>query len=146
MSEPSAPPPPPQGEGSQGAPPPPQGGESPQGAPPPPSGAAASSNQTVMFVLSYLGLLALIPWLVEKNDPEVQWHAKNGLVFTVFMIICWFVTMVIAVVPILGWIVAAVAMLVLPLGWLIFAIMGIVKATQGQRFVVPVLSDFVEKF
>lgn len=99
-----------------------------------------------MLVLSYLGLLALIPWLVEKDDAEVQWHAKNGLVFTVAMIACWFIAMVIGVVPVLGWIVAILATLVLPLAWLIFVILGIVKALQGQRLVVPVLSDFVEKF
>ena len=33
-----------------------------------------------MLVLAYLGLLALIPLLTEKDDKEVQWHAKHGLV------------------------------------------------------------------
>ena len=54
--------------------------------------------------------------------------------------------MVMAVVPILGWIIAILATMVLPLAWLIFAILGIVKATKNERLVVPVLSDFVEKF
>ncbi len=99
-----------------------------------------------MLILSYLGLLALIPWLAEKNDSEVQWHAKNGLVFTAFMIACFFVASVVAVIPILGWLIVVVAYMLLPIAWLIFAIIGIVKATQGQRLVVPVLSDFVEKF
>ncbi len=36
-----------------------------------PSG-APSSNRTVMLILSYLGLLALVPLLVEKDDQEVQ--------------------------------------------------------------------------
>ena len=40
-----------------------------------------------MIVLSYLGLLALIPLLVEKNDKEVQWHAKHGLVLLVAEIV-----------------------------------------------------------
>ena len=33
-----------------------------------------------MLVLAYLGLLALVPLLTEKDDKEVQWHAKHGLV------------------------------------------------------------------
>ena len=33
-----------------------------------------------MLILSYFGLLALIPLLVEKDDAEVQWHAKHGLI------------------------------------------------------------------
>ena len=32
-----------------------------------------------MIVLAYFGLLALIPLLMEKEDAEVQWHAKHGL-------------------------------------------------------------------
>ena len=44
---------------------------------------AASPNRGVMIVLAYLWLLALIPLLVEKQDPEVQWHAKHGLVLMI---------------------------------------------------------------
>lgn len=33
-----------------------------------------------MIVLAYLWLLALTPLLVEKDDAELQWHAKHGLV------------------------------------------------------------------
>ena len=40
-----------------------------------------------MLVLSYIGLLALIPLLVKKDDREVQWHAKNGLAIFVAHII-----------------------------------------------------------
>src|SRR5262252_3205717 len=42
--------------------------------------AAASPNRGVMIVLAYLWALAIIPLVVEKDDPEVQWHAKHGLV------------------------------------------------------------------
>jgi hypothetical protein len=40
-----------------------------------------------MIVLAYLWLLALIPLLVEKDDREVQWHAKHGLVLTVVEVV-----------------------------------------------------------
>src|SRR5438132_2866586 len=49
--------------------------------PPPPSGSAApGSDRTIMVVLSYISILALIPLLTKKDDREVQWHAKNGIV------------------------------------------------------------------
>ena len=44
---------------------------------------SVSSNRNVMIVLSYLWLLALVPLLTEKDDKEVQWHAKHGLVLMV---------------------------------------------------------------
>src|SRR5213596_2620854 len=39
-----------------------------------------SPNRGVMLVLAYLWPLALVPLLIEKDDADVQWHAKNGLV------------------------------------------------------------------
>ena len=65
------PPPPP----SPPAPPPPES--------PPPGTASpetASPNRGLMVVLAYLWLLAIVPLLVEEQDPEVRWHAKHGLV------------------------------------------------------------------
>ena len=89
----TAPPPPP-----PAAPPPPA--EPPPEAPKPTQGGAVSENRNLWIVLSYLGLLALIPLLAEKDDPEVQWHAKHGLVLTgaefVGFIGLWIVIMVVS--------------------------------------------------
>ncbi len=54
-----------------------------------PGSSAPSSNRNVMIVLSYLWLLALIPLVVEKEDREVQWHAKHGLVLTGAEVLFW---------------------------------------------------------
>ncbi len=101
-------------------------------------------------MLSYLGLLALIPLLVEKNDSEVQWHAKHGLVLTAAefagFIGLWVVIMVISAVSgglgcILGliWPIAMVAVMVLH-------VMCIVKGLKGERLIVPGISEFADKF
>ena len=57
--------------------------------PPLPPGGTQSSNRGVMIVLSYLWLLALVPLLVEKEDKEVQWHAKHGIVLMIAEIVFW---------------------------------------------------------
>ena len=54
-------------------------------------GSAPSSNRNVMILLSYLWLLALVPLLTEKDDKEVQWHAKHGLVLMVAELFLWIV-------------------------------------------------------
>lgn len=36
-------------------------------------------NSTVMAVLSYLGLLVLIPWFAAPNSPYTRFHAKQGM-------------------------------------------------------------------
>jgi uncharacterized membrane protein len=131
MSEPSVPPPP------SYTPPPP-----PAGTPP----GAANPNRTLMLVLAYCGPLALIPLLVEKNDPEVQWHAKHGLVIFVAEIILFFVIGILHFIPFLGWILGCLLTVILPIGSLILAIVCILKAVNGQRFIIPGLSEFADRF
>ncbi len=115
---------------------------------PPPSG--VSANRQVMIVLSYIGLLALIPLLAEKEDKEVQWHAKHGLV----LFVAWIVLMVAVQVVIvmlnqvsnsLGCVVS-MATPFLGLAYLVVAIMCILKGTQGQRFLIPGVSQYADRF
>lgn len=128
MSEPNVPPPP-----SYTPPPPPIGT--------PPTG-TASPNRGIMLVLSYLWLLALIPFVVEKNDPEVQWHAKHGLVLTVAEFLLWIVVGIVThLIPFAG----CVLWLLWPL-LLIFRIFLIIKATNGQRVLIPGVSQYADQF
>jgi uncharacterized membrane protein len=104
-----------------------------------------SQNRTVMIVLSYLWLLALIPLLVEKEDAEVQWHAKNGLVLTAAEVALWIVFVILTMIPVLGCLII-ILQFVLWLGILGLHIFAIVKGVQGGRLVIPVLSDYTSKF
>jgi uncharacterized membrane protein len=115
-----------------------------------PSGGAPSSNRNVMIVLSYIWILALVPLLVEKNDREVQWHAKHGLVLVVAEIALWIafsiVTNIVSFVTFgLGCIVA----LFVPLVWLATLavhVIAIVKGINGQRLIIPGISEFADRF
>jgi uncharacterized membrane protein len=109
-----------------------------------PSG-KVSQNRTVMIVLSYLWLLALIPLLVEKEDTEVQWHAKNGLVLTAAEVVVWIALAILTMIPALGCLFALLVPL-LGLAVLGLHIFAIVKGVQGGRLVIPVLSDYTSKF
>ena len=134
--------------------PPPGGTYTPPPPPPPPpaGGAAPGSDRTVMIVLSYLSLLCLIPLLTKKDDPEVQWHAKNGLAFVVFDIVVWIVlaivTRVAAHIPIFGCGIATVLSVLWCIVWvgiLVIHVVAIIKGVNGQRFRLPVVSDFADK-
>ncbi|HEV7667766.1 MAG TPA: DUF4870 domain-containing protein [Thermoanaerobaculia bacterium] len=129
MSEPLPPPPPP-----SYAPP-----------PPPPAG-GASSNKTLMLVLSYLGLLAIIPLVVEKDDKEIQWHAKHGLVICVLWFIVCIAVGVLSVIPFFGHLAGCFFSVVAPIGALILAVLCIMKAVNGQRFIIPGVSQYADKF
>lgn len=100
-----------------------------------------------MVVLSYLWILALIPLLTKKEDREVQWHAKNGLVLLGAEIICWIAF------TIIGWAMRssflgcglATIQCVVWLVFLVVRVLCIVKGVGGERFRIPVVSDFADK-
>jgi len=109
-----------------------------------------SQNRTVMIVLSYLGILALIPLLVEKDDREVQWHAKHGLVLAVAEIVLMIgLSLCMAV---LGMITHGFGCLglflwpIISLGILVLHVLCIVKGVNGQRFIVPGVSQYADRF
>ena len=130
MSEPNVPPPP-----SYTPPPPPTGTTPPGG---------VSPNRGLMLVLCYLWILPVIPLVVEKNDPEVQWHAKHGLVLFCVEIILWVIVGIITSIPVIGFL-GCILWLLWPL-ILIFRIFLIVKALNGQRVIIPGISQYADRF
>jgi uncharacterized membrane protein len=132
MSEPNVPPPP-----SYTPPPPPGGTMPPPGSP--------SQNRGLMLALAYLGPLAIIPLVTEKNDPEVQWHAKHGLViFVAFIALCILVGILVHI-PFFGCLIALGFPLV-GLAYFILTIYLILQAQKGQRVMLPGISDFANRF
>jgi uncharacterized membrane protein len=116
----------------------------------PVSSSTPSSNRGVMIVLSYLWLLALVPLLVEKNDTEVQWHAKHGIVLMVAEIIVWIgftiVTSILSgVLAPLGCL-TALLIPVIYLAFLILHIMAIIKGINGGRLIIPGVSEYANRF
>jgi len=95
-------------------------------------------------------LVALIPLLVEKDDKEVQWHAKHGLVLAVVE-----VAVIIGLI-VIGGILGAVSVglgcifnLLLPvfmLAILVVHILAIVKGLNGQRLLIPGISEYADRF
>lgn len=85
-------------------------------------------------VLSYLGILCLVPLLAKKESKFAQFHAKQGLVLFVVEVIGSFL------VPLLG------LGLLIYLAALIFSIIGIVNVAGGKMAKLPLIGDLAEKF
>ena len=114
------------------------GAQTPETPPAADEGGTESPNRNLMIVLSYIWILFLIPLLIEKDDKEVQWHAKHGLVLSVVE----FVLQMILSVTGIGCLFAPFAFL----AFLVIRVMAIVKGLNGERFMVPVLSEYASKF
>jgi uncharacterized membrane protein len=98
-----------------------------------------------MLVLAYLGIFALVPFFVEKEDQEVRWHAKHGLVLLALWIAIGIVFAVLSSIPALGCLFGIIS-LFLPIVILIVHIICIVKATKGERFLIPGISPLADSF
>lgn len=130
-------------------PPPPGGGPytpPPGGSYTPPPGGPQSSDRTIMLVLSYLGILSLIPFFVKKDDPEVQWHAKNGVALFGAEVVVWLVVFILgfALRGVLGCGLGIINC-VIWIGFLAISIICIMKAVGGQRYRLPIITDMAEK-
>ena len=110
----------------------------------------SSPNRVVMIVLAYLWPLALVPFLVEKDDPEVQWHAKHGIVLTIaeiILLLAFTVMTSLASLATLG-LGCALSILVVFLwvGILAVHFVAIVIGVNGNRFVIPGISEYANRF
>jgi uncharacterized membrane protein len=109
--------------------------------PAPPPVASGPQRNVVMLVLSYLGVLALIPFLTEKNDPEVKWHSRHGLVLFGAEIIVWMGLMFMSfIVHFLFFLFPLFSLAVL-----ILHVLMIVKAINGERLLIPGISQYADK-
>jgi hypothetical protein len=109
-----------------------------------------SPNRGIMIVLAYLWLLAFVPLLAEKDDPEIQWHARHGIVLMVaeLLLLAAYVVMT-----------SLVSLAMLGLGFvlgllLVFAWVGILglhvvailKGVNGGRLLLPKISEYASRF
>ena len=87
-----------------------------------------------MGVLSYLGILVIIPLLVARDDSFVKFHAKQGLVLLIIEIAVWFVLSAFL------WQLWMFLQLI-NLATLILAIIGIVNVVQGKEKELPLVGS-----
>lgn len=99
-----------------------------------------------MLILAYLPLLGLIALFASKDDREVRWHAKNGLLlFAVVAAIGIAATLIGIFVPLLSCLYGILMFFVAGV-YAIIVLLSIVKALQGARVIVPGISRYVDRF
>ncbi len=108
-----------------------------------------SPNRGVMIVLAYLWPLALVPLLLEKHDPEVQWHAKHGIVLMIAELILLFgYIMLTSIVSLAALGLGCVLSVFLVFGWvgiMALHVVAILKGINGGRLIIPGLSDYANR-
>ncbi|MEA3328611.1 MAG: hypothetical protein U9Q08_02610 [Candidatus Omnitrophota bacterium] len=91
----------------------------------------------IFALLSYLGILCLVPLLFKKENKFALFHGKQGLVIFLGEIAAGIVN----IIPILGQIFCVLGMFFFG----ILSLLGIVKSLMGEYWKIPVISDIAEK-
>jgi uncharacterized membrane protein len=99
----------------------------------------SSQQNTGMALISYLGILFIVPLLTDaKNDPFVKFHIKQGLTLFLMEMTLVFV----AAVPFIGFLLALFAG---PVS-LLFTILGIINAATGKTKELPLIGSLAKNF
>lgn len=85
----------------------------------------------LMAILSYVGVLSLVPYLAEKDNKWVRYHAIQGVNLFIIEVILYIIRMI----PILGWIVGWLGSIVT----LVISIIGIVNVCNGEAKELPIV-------
>ena len=110
----------------------------------------SSSNRGVMIVLAYLWPLAIVPLLLEKDDADVQWHAKHGLVLLaaelLLLIGLAVLTSLVSLATFVFGCALSMFMILLWVAILGLHIVAIIKAMGGTRLIIPGISEYANRF
>jgi len=104
-----------------------------------------------MVVLAYLWPLALVPLLMSRDDADVHWHARHGLVLMAAELLAVVALSILAGLMTMMAFGAGLALSVLLyiLLWttiLIVHVLAIIKALGGSRLQVPAVSRYATRF
>ena len=90
-------------------------------------------DQKLLAALSYLCIVSIVMYVLKKDNEYIKFHAKQGIVI--------FALSLISVIPVVGWFLAPF----ISIAALILIIIGAIKAYQGEKYKLPVISSLAEK-
>jgi uncharacterized membrane protein len=91
----------------------------------------SSNNDTLLSVLSYIGPLVIVSYIMPKKSPTVIFHVKQGVVLLVIEIAVWFIGMLV-------WMLWPLLQIV-NVATLVLSIIGIVNAVGGKMKELPLV-------
>ena len=140
---------------------PPPGPQNPNA---PSSSPLGGMDPKVAAAISYIWIVGLIFYFLEKENRFIRFHAMQSILFgvvnTVILVVLAIVAMILTVVfgiggAMVGGGIATLVNLIIWLIWLLFWVIGLlmfvglilaaVRAYQGQKFKLPIIGNRAEK-
>lgn len=99
-------------------------------------------DNKAMAILSYIGILVLVPLLAAKDSPYARFHTNQGLVLFIGEAILSIILGIVQALALRSLLIFTVLSVIVSLLWIpfaVWAIMGIVHAAQGQAKELPLI-------
>jgi len=96
------------------------------------------------LILCYAGPWAFVPYLRSREDEEMLWNARQGVLLALVEIIVGLALAISGLFPIFGILALRVLLPIWLLWCLGMAVTSILQATKGRRHKIPVVHQFIE--
>lgn len=100
--------------------------------------AQVPSRARMMGLFSYLGVLCLIPLIFNRDDPFVHFHARQGLVLWIWMVLAIFSLHI----PVLGAFFFSSSVFFIT----VLTLFGVVSVLLSRMWRIPVIGTLAGKF
>lgn len=91
----------------------------------------------IFAIISYWLFLCILPLLLKKNNKFAVFHAKQGLVLFIFLVLGFILNMI----PFLGWLIYRIVLFL----YLVMLVWGSSQALMGKYTRIPVVSKIADK-
>ena len=91
-----------------------------------------------MGILSYIGILVLVPIFTARESKFAMFHAEQGITLCIGAHIIAFLSIIFGFIPFVGWIFSLLFGLV-GLALFVLMIIGLINSANGQAKELPVL-------
>jgi uncharacterized membrane protein len=96
------------------------------------------------LILCYAGPWAFLPYLRNRDDDELHWHARQGVLLAFSEVVITLSLVFSGLFPIVGYLALR---MILPL-WLLWCVSmsaaSILQGTKGKKHRIPILHQFIE--
>ncbi|MBF0195661.1 MAG: hypothetical protein HQL71_13950 [Magnetococcales bacterium] len=97
----------------------------------------AGVGSQVMAAMSYLGILALVPLVINGRDPYVGFHARQGLVLWIWEVLAVFSLAI----PVIGRIFFQTSSLIC----FLLSVAGLISILLGKAWKLPIVGNLATK-
>ena len=96
------------------------------------------------LILCYAGPWAFVPYLRRRDDEELLWHSRQGVLLAFVEVAIALTLLIMGLFPIIG---TVAVRFLLPL-WLLWclgmSVTSVLQASKGKRHRIPVISQLMD--